>query len=419
MYSISNNASLFKETYSEISKNHYNSDTVLLSQVKKSYDLQGLKDHISIPLGMARGVGGGVSGYLPQGGSESGAQIEITAKDVYGRAVVTRKAMKAAMTDKGSFVRMTKRPVEQCVLSYDNFLNLLMHGDGTGRIGKTKTTTAYVSGTASAPVIELNYTTSESTNQWFPRWLEENELVNIGNSGDTDVEDGLFKITAVDETNKRITLSRVSGSFDLTSGTNANARYIYVQNTFKAMPQGFASIIMNTSADMYGVPYSRKWSSLQQDASGAPASIPMLNDIVNKQITKVGKGSGTNLIITSPEIFAQFQDMSENQKRYTLSPRDKSLAANATFSFEGVAYTTPEGKTIGIMPDRHCLSTRIYGLNTDYLELVHMPDQGWFDEDGRVFQRVADRDEYEARYGGYLEFVIHPTYQWVIYNLGV
>lgn len=411
-YSIANNGSLFKEVYSEISRNHYNGDTVLLSQVKKSYDLQGTKEHVSIPLGMARGVGGGVGGYLPEGGSESGSLIDITARDVYGRAVVSRKSMKAAMTDKGAFVRMTKRPVEQCVLSYDNFLNMLMHQDGTGRVGRTHTT-GYVSGGATAPVLQM------LTTEWWPRWLEENELINIGNSGDTGTEDGLFKITSVDETNLRITLSRVSGSYDLSSGTNANSRYLYVQRTFKSMPQGFESIIMNTSASMYGVAYGRRWSSLQYNAASAPISIPMINDVCNRQITRVGKGYGPNLILTSPEIWAQLADQHENHKRYTLQPRDKGIRGNANFSFAGLEYVTPDGRVIGIMADRHCKPTRLYLLNTDFIELMHMPDQGWFDEDGRVFQRVADKDEYEARYGGYLECVIHPTYQAVIYGVGV
>lgn len=417
-YNLTDNASLFKETYSEISRNHYNGDTILLSQIKKSYDLQGLKDHVSIPLGMARGVGGGVGGYLPEGGSESGSQIEITAKDVYGRAVVSRKSMKAAMTDRGAFVRFTKRPVEQCVLSYDNFCNMILHGEGYGRIGKTYTT-GYVSGGATAPILQMLRTTSESTNQWFPRRLEENELINIGDSGDTGTEDGLFKITAVDETNYRITLSRVSGSYDLSSGTNADSRFLYVQRTWHAMPQGLESIVMATSGTLYGVAYSRRWSSLLQDCSGAPISIPLINDLVNRQITRVGKGFGPNLILTSPEIWAQLADQHENQKRYTLQPRDKGLRGNANFSFQGIEYVTPDGQVIGIMSDRHCISTRLYALNTDFIEMHHMPDQGWFDEDGRVFQRVANKDEYEARYGGYWECVIHPTYQCALYNLGV
>jgi hypothetical protein len=410
-YSLTNNAALFKETYSAISRNHYNGDTVLLSQVKKSYNLQGLKDHVSVPLGMSRGVGGGVGGFLPEGGEESGAQISVTAAEVYGRALVDRKAMKASQTDAGAFVRMTKRPVEQCVLSYDNFVNLMLHGDATGRLGLLKSSSAYVSGGALNPILEFDPTF------WFPRWIEENELINIGNSGDTGTEDGLFKIVSVDETNKRITLLRKSGSFDCSTGVNA--RYIYVQRTFKAMPNGLESIVMATSGSPYGIPYGRRWSSLQTDAGGAPISIPMINSIVNQQLARVGRGFGPNLLLTSPEIWSQLADQGENLKRYNLQPRDKGLAGNANFSFQGLEYVTPDGQTIGIMSDRHCKPTRFYLLNTDFIELCHMPDQGWFDEDGRVFQRVPDKDQYEARYGGYFEAVIHPTYQAAIYNLGL
>lgn len=410
-YDYNSPAGLFKETYSDISRNHYNSDTVLLARTKKRYDLQGIKDHIAIPVGMAGGVGGAVGGSLPVGGQEGVIQIEVTAKDVYGRAVVTRKAMKASATDRGAFVRLTKRPVEKCVERYDNWVNLLMHQDATGRITKTKSSSAYISGGATAPVIELD------SAEWFPRWIQENDIIEIGNAGDTSTEDGLFIITSVDETNKRITLSRYSGSFDLSSGTNANARWIYMQRSFKAMPNGFETTIMATSGTIYGQPYSRQWSSYHYDASSSPISIPMINYALNQQITRVGKGNGPNLIITSPEIWAHLADKHENLKRYTLEPRSKELQGNAKFSFSGLSLDTPDGKTIGIFPDRHCKPNRMYLLNDEYLYLYHMPDQGWFDEDGKVFLRVADKDEYEARYGGYFEFVCHPTFQAVIKNL--
>lgn len=415
-YSISNNEFLFKETYSGISRNHYNSDTVLLGQVPKSYKLQGLKDHVAVPLGMAGGVGGAVDGYLPEGGSEDGDQVEIVAKDVYGRAVVTRKSMKAAMSDKGSFVRFTKRPIMKCVERYNNWTNTLLHQDGTGRLGKTAAD-GYVSGGATAPILQMLVDTSADS--FFDRWFERNDYVQIGNAGDTAVEDGMFKVTTVDAATSRVTLERISGSFDLSSSTNADDRYIYMQRSFKAMPQGFQSTIMATSGSIYGIPYSREWSSLQHDADGAPISIPLINKVCSEQGVRVGRGAGPNLILTSPEICSQLKDLHEGFKRYKLDPRAKELKGNAKFSFTGLQYDTDDGKTIGIMPDRHCRKDRMYLLNTDYMKMHHLPDQGWFDEDGKTFLRVANQDKYEARYGGYWEFVVHPTFQAVIHGIGL
>lgn len=415
-YSLENNAALFKETYSGISRNHYNSDTLLLGRTKKSFKLQGLKDHVSIPMGMSGGFGGGVGGYLPDASTENGELIEITAKEVYGRALVKRKAMKAAMTDRGAFVRITKRPVEKTVERYNSGLNYLLFGDGTGRLGKTAAT-GYVSGGATAPVLQMDDTDYFT---WFERAWQKNDIVNIGIAADTDVEDAKLKVTAIDKANKRITFSRIAGSWDASSGTNADARWIYIQNMFKAAPQGLAGIVSNTSAAMYGVNYDADtWGSVRVNAAGAPPSVQLLDEAVSDIIIKVGKGGGPRLIVTSPEIYRILRSVHESKKRYNLEPRARNLRGIAKFGFSGLEYDTEDGRTIGIFADRHCRPTSIFLLNDEFMELHHMPGQGWFDEDGKVFARVADRDEYEARYGGYLEFVIHPTFQAEIYGVGL
>ena len=43
----------------------------------------------------------------------------------------------------------------------------------------------------------------------------------------------------------------------------------------------------------------------------------------------------------------------------------------------------------------------------------------WFDDDGTVFLRKSGEDNYEARYGGYLENFIIPTGHGVLKNLAV
>jgi len=414
MYNSTDQAFLFKETWSHISRNHYNSDTPILARVKKKYDLQGKKDHVAVPLGMAGGVGGLVNGYLPEGGGESGGQMEITAKDVVGVAIIDRKAMKAAMTDRGSFERFTQRPVAKCVESYDVLCNLLWHGDGNARIGLTKASSAYVSGGATAPVIEFN--TTDAAYSFFDRWFEPNFQVNIGNSGDTGVEDAVYKISSVDSTNNRVTFSRVSGSFDASSGVNG--RYVYIQNMFKAAPQGFQGILMATSGSPYGITYdANRWGSYIQDAAGAPISISLLNKVFNVQLTRVSAADLPSMIVTSPEIWSILSDQMEGQKRINLSPRDKNLTIEAGFGFAALAYTTPAGKVIPIVSDRHCRKDRLYGLYDEVMYMHHLPDQGWWDEDGRVFLRVPGRPWYSATYGGYFENVIHPTFNIVIKNL--
>lgn len=421
MYNMTDQADLFKETWSEISKNHYNSDTPILARVRKKYDLQGIKDHVAVPLTEAGGVGGLVNGYLPEAGGETADQMEITAKDHVVTSKIDRKAMKASLTDRGAWEQFTVRPVKKAVESYDTSADILWHGDGNARLCKTHTT-GYVSGGATAPVLQIitPATGGGPTVEFFERWLIRGHQINIGNAGDTAVEDGLYTITSVDTTNSRVTLRRDSGSFDLSAGTNADSRYLYIQNMFQAAPQGLFGTVSATSGNIYTIPYDADtWGSFRYNANGAPASVSMLNYVFNRHSTRIPEECEPDFIYTSPEVWGTLADIPELQKQIYLMPRDKSLKQEYGFGFAGLSYTMPSGKVVPIVKGKHCWKSRLYGLYSDGMYMHHLPDHGWWDEDGRVFLRVPQRPWYAATYGGYYENVIHPTFCVEIYDLHV
>jgi len=415
-FSLSNSAHYMKETWSDILRNHYNSDYPLLARRKARYDLQGVKDHVAVPLSPSGGSGGLVNGYLPEGSPDSGDQMEITAKDHVTMCFIERKAMKAAMTDRGSFERFTALPVKKTSESHNMIANILWHQDGTARFCKTKSSTAYISGGATAPVIEMDSTV------FFERHLLKNQLFNLGNSGDTGVEDCLLKITSVDVTNKRVTFSRVSGSYDVSSSTNADGRYLYLQNMFKAAPQGLdsaAQMAIAGTGSLYTINYdSQNWSPLYEDFDGAPPSISMINKLMNKQMTRVPTECLPTFLMTSPEIIAILSDIKEGDKAW-LMPRDGGLTREAGFGFAGISYTTPAGKNIPIVADPHCKKTRIWGVYDEVLYTHHMPDFGWWDEDGQVFMRVPQRPWFSGTYGGFYENVYSPQFLIIWDDLGI
>ena len=413
-YNLTDQAFLMKETYSEMSQNHYNSATAILSRCRKRYDLQGIKDHIAIPQGPDGGFGGTSNGYLPSASGESGDQMEIEAKDVFSRARIQHKAMKASMTSKGAFAQFTNRPVQKCVEGYNTGCNILWHGDGTGRVCKSKDTGALISGDATTFTLEMD------PDNWHPRWWTQNQLYNIANAADNAVEDGLFKLKTVSIATKRVTFERVEGTFDITSGSNANDRYIYFQNMFKDAPEGFESTIMKQTGNIYTIPYDEvSWGALILDADGAPPSPSLLNKAFNVQATRVDESAQPDMRLTSPEVWAILSDIPEYQKRINLMPRDKRLSSEYGFGIGGLSYTRPDGKVIPIVPDKHCKRTRIYGLNSDMMYMYHLPDHGWVDDDGRVFMREANKLFYEGTYGGYFQNVVHPTFQLVIDDIDI
>jgi hypothetical protein len=242
--------------------------------------------------------------------------------------------------------------------------------------------------------------------------------INISNAAFTAVEDALYTIASVDTTNSRVTLTRLSGSFDLSSGTNADSRWLVWQNMFNAAPQGLFGIVSNAASTMYGLAYDADtWGSYRYDAGGAPPSASLLNHAMNVHSTRIPEECFPDFFLTSPEVWALLADIPELQKQMTLSPRDKSLTAEYGFGFAGLSVVTPHGKSIPIVKDKHCWKSRMYGVYSDGMYMHHLPDHGWWDEDGRVFLRVPRRPWYEATYGGYYENVIHPTYMMEIYGL--
>jgi hypothetical protein len=309
--------------------------------------------------------------------------------------------------------------VKKAVESYDTVCNILWHGNGTGKLCKTHST-GYVSGGATAPVLQIITPAvgGGPTVEFFERWLVRGHLVNVSNAAFTAVEDAIYKITAVDVTNSRVTLSRVSGSFDASAGTNADDRWLVIQNTFNAAPQGIFGTVSATTGNIYNIAYDADvWGAYRYNASSAPPSASLLNHVMNVHSTRIPEECFPDFILTSPEIWALLADIPELQKSVTLAPRDSKLKVEYGFGFAGLSITTPAGKVIPIVKDKHCWKSRIYGLFSDSMYMHHLPDHGWWDEDGRVFLRVPNRPWYEATYGGYFENVIHPTYQFEIYGV--
>jgi hypothetical protein len=119
-------------------------------------------------------------------------------------------------------------------------------------------------------------------------------------------------------------------------------------------------------------------------------------------------GKVPNLIVCSYVQYRKLLNQLEDQKQYNLDPRSADLKGKV--SFKGVEFMSSAG-AVGVFPERFMEDDRMYFLNDNYITIHHRPDFGWFDDDGTVFLRVADSDEYEARYGGYLQSYIVPSFQ--------
>jgi hypothetical protein len=398
-FSLTTASNLFKNKYGKLSDNVYNSYNVTLARVKKSYNFTGKRMDIAVPTSFAGGVG---SGALPTANAASYEDAIVSAKKMYSVIELDRESIKAAESDEGAFVRLTKHAVQKGVESWMRNMSRSLFNDGTGALGTS--TAANATGTAAAPVIII------STATWKEANFEEKDYVNIGSSNNAYAVGNVWEITAVAPSTRTITLSRISGSVDLTG--DAAAKTLYMQNSKDLDPSGLKGVCDATSSTLYSVNVGRRWQAFQK----AAASSGLTPDLMNECMLGVEKQSGKvpKMIVTSYVQYRKLLNQLEDHKWYPVDPRAGELKGKV--SFRGLEFMSSAGP-VPVFADRFVDDDRMYFLNDDYIEVHHRPGFGWFDDDGTVFLRGASTDTYSARYGGYLETYIVPSFQGVMTGL--
>ena len=178
-------------------------------------------------------------------------------------------------------------------------------------------------------------------------------------------------------------------------------------------PEGLKGVLDATSGSKYGVTIQRRWQASFQNAAGGAGITP---DRLNQGMLEIQRKSGKvpNLIVCSFTQYRKILNFLEDQKEYKVEPRSPELQGKV--SFKGVEFMSSAG-AVPIFPERFVEDDRIYLLNDNYITIHHRPGFGWFDDDGTVFLRKSDSDAYEARYGGYMQAYIVPTFHGVITGL--
>jgi len=416
-FSLATATNLFKINYYKKSENVYNSANVLQGRIKKKYDFTGRNRFIATPMSFSGGVG---SAVLPQPGVANYSDALITSKKVYATCQIDRESIKASADDAGSFVRATKEVVQKCVESYMRNGSRILFGDGTGILGRGDATGANVAGagTSGSPyVIQIPLA------QWNEANWEETDLVQVV-TGITDapttgaggaMETTLLEIVAVDTANRKISL--VGTSVRLAALTTANplaaTDAIVMQGSYMADPMGLKGVVDATAGSLYNIPVARRWSSIVKNAGGSGLITDMMNEVMLETERKSGKAP--NMIVTSYTQYRKLLNLLEDHKRYNLPARESSL--KGVVSFSGIEFMSSRG-AIGVFADRFCDADRMYFLNDEQIEVHHRPGFGWFDDDGTVFLRTSG-DAYEARYGGYFENYIVPSFQGCLKGLAI
>ena len=421
-YTASNEANLMKIKYGKLIEKQFNMDNVLFGRIKKSQDFVGS----SLKRPVIQSIGGGVgSGSLPTANENKIGQASLSTQKLYAVVSIDRETMKAAKTDEGSFVRMTKFPVKIATKSFNRNLERMITRapvSNTGVIITGSASNGNCSGVGSAGdpyVIQLDQSAIYSLAH--VESLEIGDLIQINTevTAALEVVDIVVNGSVPGSINFDLHLTGTSARMDVIGDTGTPAAFgasdtIYMQNSKDNELEGVEGVLAATSGTYKGISIGRRWQSYQKDASSAALSTDLMNEAVVN--IKRQSGESPDLILSSFHQYIKLLNLLEDHKRYNLPARDKKFKGQISFS--GIEYMSPDG-AIPVVASRFVSDEKMLFLNTKHMDLVCRPGGfEWFDEDGTVFLRESG-DSYEARYGGYADFFINPHFQGQLDNLAV
>lgn len=416
-FSLSTQSGLFLTKFQGRSANMYNSANVLEGRIKKKYNFVGKQMNIETQLSFSGSVG---AKLLPVGNASNVQQAVITAKKEYARVFVDRESLKAASSTEGAFQKYLAFPVKKTVESYLRNSSRVLFGDGSGILGRGDAATN-VSGAGS---VGSPYVITISAASWNEANWEERDFVQIvtglgafpvntgGVAEGGDAVTNLLEISAVNPSLRQISLVGTSAVLAALTGVGPvlATTGLCMQRSYLAEPQGLGGALLASSGTLYGLPVARRWQATQVAAGGAGIITDMMNEVMLK--TEKAFGQAPKMIVMNYNQLQKILAQLEDQKVYQLPNRN----LKGSLSFSGVEFMSTRGP-IPMFVDRFADEDKLYFLNDDFIERIHRPDFGWFTDDNTTFLRVADSDEYEARYGGYYENFITPTAHGILTGL--
>lgn len=424
-FNLTDQSDVFKINYYKKSFTLLSTENVLEGRIRKLHNFTGKQRNPMTSMSFSGGVG---SGLLPKVSGGIYKQPVITAKKMYATCSIEREAIKASANDEGAFRRATKETVFKNVQSCSRNRSRVLFNDGSGVLGggDAGATAADVTGLGTVASPYLVYFPN-STDLWKEANWEEQDYVQMVTSGTPeggDAETNLLLVVEVAPATRCVSLvgtSAILAALVALPGPLLAANEICMQRSYNKDPMGLKGILTPAAGvtSLYGVDIQRRWEAgYASDEGGRGITTDMMNQCVLTIGNKMGQKNTPKMIFANYIQYMNMLSLLEDQKVYTIGNRNlvKGKELVGKFGFQGVEYMTPSGP-VGIFLDRFIEDDRIYFINDNYIEQHHRPGWGWFDDDGTVFLRSQDEDNYDARYGGYYENFIVPSAHGVIYGL--
>lgn len=410
----SGDAGYFDINYVKQAEANINDNFPMLMMMEKLYDSSrdthdGLRSEVPVELTYSGGVSWGSIGTAR---SSNIQKAQIDHKELFAVAYADAKTVSLTRRNKKvSYGSIMDFEIKTKIMNFRRQIEIALFGNGDGSLGTGDGSTP--TGSATAPVITITAAT------WCPFRWEVKDIVNVGSATDN------YEVTAINPTTRKVTLSRLDGSVDLTSG--AFSSVVYLQNSRNAAWHGLKEVCDATSSTLYNINVGRRWQSEQHAASGAVT--PTLLRARSMNIRNL-TGEFPDLINASSKQFQQIMVYADQlqeihvdakaPKRYNKDGNLEEAADNpyyAALGFEAVGIAVP-GAVIPIVDSRFIEDDRIYFNNTKRM-MLKLTDDGfhWLRQGNDIWLRVSGSKLYEAIYFATGNVFINPAFQGVETNL--
>lgn len=379
---------ILKDDYEGPVSDQMNQLSKLTAQVTKNRrDFYGRQAVIPCHVGRNTGFGARLEGeVLPQAGGQAYVKQLVPLRYEYGKIRLTKQVISRIATDRGSFLNMVNSEMDGIKTDGSRDYNRQLWGTSDGVVAKCGTTTA-------ANVVVLDALTTE---QMLVTFAENSMRVDIGTVAAPQLIAANRLVTAVDFTNKTIT---IDGAAVTTSSTSR----IFRQGSGGSLTNqrevtGVQSIVSDTGALFNIDPATTfQWASIV-DANGGVLR-PISEGLIAKTQMRANNRSGkdVDLLWCEDGVFRAFGNLLQGQKRIVNTQQLQGGYTGLEFASAGTNTT--------ITRDRDCPPNELFGFCTsDLVEYVE-DDWQWEAMDGSVLNRATDGTHaFEAIWYSFREF---------------
>jgi hypothetical protein len=366
---------LLKEGYREPARMLLNQGTPLLAQVEKDTEsIEGRRLVLAVHVGRSEGVGSlGENDNVPAAQEQRYENLLIPPKYQAGRIRLSLAMMKSASGGKASFLKALEVETKGMLAELKEDVDRQIAFNDS--LGRNRLATTGVTTASNTVVIAAEFVTRYT--------LRKNMRIDIIDNDDDSVLAADRKITSVTKNAAgQVTAIGIDGAVVTTDATHRITRTGSWKDGFVGIP----GIVAKTGL-LHGIDPATEpeWASAEEENGGTPRALT--DDVLQEASDLAWANVGDeNAFMVVSNTF---------QRRKYIAAQTAIKQHVNTMDLKG-GYKSISWNDNPFVIDRFVSDDRLYLVNRKHLKLGKLADWDWFDEDGAILSRVADKMAVEA-----------------------